>query len=90
LCAVRNIRRIEILTSLSRDVNLHQKQFIKNLQGSKRQGTTRARALCVGPASIVQRIQDQLLNYIFESREQGMSVNKNYGRDQGCITIKKI
>jgi len=26
----------------------------------------------------------------FESREPGMSVNKNYGHDQGSITIKKV
>ena len=82
-CIVRNIQRRITLDGKSirkacKDVNIDHKQFLSWRQQCGRDVklyNPRARSLCAGPKSILDKIAEDLLKYIFELREQGMAVS---------------
>ena len=84
LAIVRNVQRKMIDLGMSQRaaceaVNIHHTMYgvwARKTQEMKHARNNRARSLCAGPPSpILQPIQDELLRFIFELREQGMSVS---------------
>lgn len=83
LAIVRNVRR-KIDMGMSQraaceDVNIHHTMYgvwAKKTQEMQHARNNKARSLCPGPPSVVlQPMQDELLRFIFELREQGMPVS---------------
>ena len=86
MCLVRSIkRRIEGSLETSRvslrtachEANIHHKQYIlwtKEFNAMREAKNVHAKSKCIGRSSILQPIQEQLLRFIFELREQGMGV----------------
>ena len=80
---VRNVRR-KIDMGMSQraaceDVNIHHTMYgvwAKKTQEMQHARNNKARSLCPGPPSVVlQPMQDELLRFIFELREQGIPVS---------------
>ena len=60
------------------EANIHHKQFLNwrsELQSMSSWNNSKAKSLCVGRASCLADVQDELLRYIFEQREQGIGVS---------------
>ncbi len=83
MCLVRSIRRkIEAdqvsICKACDFVNVHMKQYLawsKEFNAMKDAKNIKAKSLCAGRSSILKPIQEQLLRFIFELREQGMGVS---------------
>ena len=83
LAIVRNVRR-KIDMGMSQraaceDVNIHHTMYgvwARKAQEMQHARNNKARSLCPGPRSaVLQPMQDELLRFIFELREQGMPVS---------------
>jgi len=83
MCLVRSIRRrIETgqvsLSSACNEANIHRKQYLtwtNEFNVMKEAKNLKAKSHCIGRLSILTSIQQELLRFIFELREQGMGVS---------------
>ena len=82
LCFIRNVQR-RLENGMSQraacdELNLHHMQFTlwkKQMQQMQQRRNTKAKSLCQGRVSILSAVEQELLRYIFELREQGMLVS---------------
>ena len=60
-----------------KDLNIHHKQYgvwRKQMEQLQRARNSKAKSLYQGRVSILKAVEDELLRFVFELREQGMSV----------------
>ena len=83
MCLVRSIRRrietenVSIRTACN-DANIHHKQYLnwkKSFNAMKDAKNIKAKSNCTGRLSILKPVEQDLLQFIFELREQGMAVS---------------
>ena len=82
LCFIRNVQR-RLDNGMSQraaceELNLHHTQYTlwkKQMQQMRQRRNSKAKSLCQGRVSILSAVEQELLRFIFELREQGMSVS---------------
>ena len=82
LCFIRNVKK-RLENGLSQraaceELNIHHTLYslwIKQLEEMRQTRNSKARSLCQGGLSSLAPIQEALLRFIFELREQGMGVS---------------
>ena len=82
LCFIRNVKkRLENGMSqraACKELNIQHTQYglwTKQMQQMQQRRNSKAKSLCQGRVSILRAVKEQLLRFIFELREQGMSVS---------------
>ena len=83
MCLVRSIRRkIEnekvSIRMACKDENIHHKMYLnwrKSFQQMIHAKNLKAKSFCTGRLSVLKEVEEPLLKFIFELREQGMAVS---------------